>query len=324
MMFGASVALVAWAAVIVPLPVVEYIPGPANELAPLVAIDGAPTEEIDGRTLMLTVRLAQQPALPALRAALAPDRQLYRVDQVYPPDLERDRYLELQRDRFGRQFEIAAAVGARAAGYDAEMITEVVVMDVVDGSPADGVIEPGDVIVAIDDEPVIAAEELQRDIRARQVGENIAVTISRDGETTTSRVTLGRAPEQDLPRLGVSIQTAVDRLQLPFEVRLAEETRIGGPSAGLMFGLTVYDLLDPEDLVGGRVIAGTGSLDADGTVGPVGGVPEKVRAAAAAGADLVLVPALQEAVARESGVEVPIVGVETFADALTALRATPR
>ncbi|MEX0868283.1 MAG: PDZ domain-containing protein [Nitriliruptoraceae bacterium] len=317
---GSSVAVVAWASVVVPLPLVEYIPGPANELAPLIAIEGVDVGELDGRTLMLTVRLRQQPPAQALMAAISDQRELYRVEQVYPPDLERDEYLRLQRDRFGRQFEVAAAVGARAAGYETEMVTEVVVVDVVTDSPADGVLQPGDVIESVDGTAVIAAEELQRDVRSRRVGDVIELTIQRGEDTQTHRVQLERAPEQDMPRLGVAIQTAVDELRLPFDIRLAEETRIGGPSAGMMFGLTVYDLLADEDLVGGRVIAGTGSLDADGTVGPVGGVAEKVRAAAREGADVVLVPDLQIEDARGAGVDIDIIGVETFDDVLAALR----
>jgi Lon-like protease len=122
----------------------------------------------------------------------------------------------------------------------------------------------------------------------------------------------------------VQIATAVDEFVVPFEVALAPDVRIGGPSAGLMVAITIYDLLSEEDLLAGRTVMGTGSLDADGRVGPVGGVPEKMVAAADHGADLVFVPALQleDALSDRAG-RPRVIGVDTFEEALEALRRPP-
>ncbi len=318
--YGASAALVAWAGLVVPFPFVEYVPGPITDLPALVVIEGVETGEISGQTSMLTVTLRQQPAVQSLRAALDGDRDLHRVEQIYPPDLEREEYLELQRDRFGRQFEIAAAVGAQAAGYETELRTEVVVVDVAPNSPAEDILQIGDVVLSVDGTGTVASEDLQNMVRSREVGDEVALEIRRNDTAEIVHVRLGPTPDADFPRLGVAIQTAVDELVLPFEVRLAQETRIGGPSAGLMFGLTVYDMLADEDLVAGRVIAGTGSLDADGTVGPVGGVAEKVRAAIEYGADIVLVPEFQVDQAASAGGDITVIGVASFDEALEALR----
>jgi PDZ domain-containing protein len=122
--------------------------------------------------------------------------------------------------------------------------------------------------------------------------------------------------------LGILVETTAEEPDLPFDATL-EESGIVGPSAGLMLALTAADLLREEDLAAGRRIAGTGTIDLDGRVGPVGGVPQKARAAVAADVDLLLVPLGQldqAAAAAEAGIEV--VGVATFQDALDALRGT--
>ena len=127
--------------------------------------------------------------------------------------------------------------------------------------------------------------------------------------------------EGEPPRIGVLVQTAVDELLLPIDITLTPGVRIGGPSAGLMVGLTVYDLVADEDLLRGRRVAGTGTLDIDGVVGPVGGVPEKTLAAIAAGYDVLLVPAAETAATqRLADGRIDVIGVATLDEAIDRLR----
>lgn len=316
-----TVAIVLWAAVLVPLPYVEYLPGSPSEIEPLIEIDGVETTELSGRTALLTVLLRQQPALPALRAVLSDQRRLLDLRTVFPPDVDRDDYFAREREIFGRQFDVAAVIGAEAAGFEAEILSEPVVVSVLAGSPAEGVLEPGDVIVEVDGRPVVAAEEIQARTRAGRVGEELPLRVRRADELVATSVTLGELPGVDHPGIGITIETAVYDIELPFEVGLTEGTRIGGPSAGMMTAVTVYDLLAEEDLLAGRVVVGTGTVDADGRVGPVGGVPEKMLAAAAYGAEVVLVPATQlEQAMTTAPPELTVIGVETVDDAIAALR----
>jgi Lon-like protease len=320
--YAASAALLGWAAMAVPLPFVEYLPGTPASIEPLLELEGIETTPLEGETALLTVLLRQQPPLPALRAWLDDDRRLISAQRIFPSGTDRDAYFRAERERFSRQFELAAAVGAEAAGLETELVTEVVILEVLPGSPADGRLEPGDVVLAVDAEPIVAAEELQARARAGEVGDLLGLTVRRDGQRVGVTIELGRIEGSDFPAIGVAVQTAVDRVELPFELRLADGTRIGGPSAGMMVAVTTYDLLSEEDLLRGRVVVGTGTVDADGRVGPVGGVPEKMLAADAYGADLVLVPALQldEALTlAPEGLEV--VGVNTLEEALDAIRA---
>lgn len=317
-----SAAVVAWAGFAVPLPFVEYVPSSPTAIPPLVEIDGAPVTELVGETAILTVILRQQPTIPAFVALLDPRRSLVPVEAVYPPGVDRLELREAERERFGRQFELAAAVGAAAAGFEAEVVTEVVVVEVFPGTAADGLLRPGDTVVGVDGAVIHTGEQLQQRTAAADVGDELRLEVLRDGERLRLTARLGTAGDEDQARLGVQVQTAVERLELPFGIGLADGTRIGGPSAGLLVGLTVYDLLAEEDLLAGRTVVGTGTLDADGLVGPVGGVPAKMRAAADYGADLVLVPARQLASAREADPDLHVVGVTTFEEALDALRAT--
>lgn len=321
--YAASAALVAWAAVVVPLPLVEYEPGSATSIPPLIELEGVEVTELDGDTRLLTVIPRQRATISAIGAALDPDRVLLGYEEVFPPEVDREERRLLQRERFARQFDVAVAVGAAAAGVEVELDTEVVVVQVAPESPADGVLAVGDTVLAVDGEPLASAEELQAITRTGQVGETLRLTIRHAGRTRDVEVTLASFGGVDTPRLGVAIQTAVDEAQLPFEASLAEGTRIGGPSAGMMIALTMVDLLSEEDLLAGRLVVGTGTIDADGRVGPVGGVAEKLREAADVEADLVFVPAVQldrDVVPIPEGLEV--IGVRHLEDALRALRRT--
>jgi Lon-like protease len=319
--YSLSAALLGWAAMAVPLPFVEYLPGAPTSIEPLLEFEGVETTPLQGETSLLTVLVRQQPSVPALLAWLDDDRRLLDVERVFPPGTDRDAYFEAERERFGRQFELAAAVGAEAAGVETELVTEAVVLEVLPDAPAAGRLAPGDVVLEVDGDPIVAAEDLQARTRASQVGDTLELTIRRAGQRLDVAVELGRIAGSEFPALGIHVQTAVDRVELPFAIRLANHTRIGGPSAGMMVAVTTYDLLSDEDLLAGRSVMGTGSIDADGRVGPVGGVAEKMVSAAANDADLVLVPTLQldEALSRApEGLEV--VGVATIDEALEALR----
>ena len=322
--YAASFAIILWAGAVVPLPFVETVPGNPSEIAPLIEVDGIEVTDLEGTTAILTIQQRQQPTIPALGALLSPDRSLRPAAEVFPQDIDLDRFRELQREQFGRQFEIAAAVGAQAAGIEAELITQVVVIDVLAGSPADGLLAPGDIIIAADGQPLEGAEELQAITATSNPGDELTLTILHGGQEREVTARLAAVPDADGARLGVTIETALDELRLPFDIGLQPGTRIGGPSAGMMVGLTVYDLLADEDLLRGRTVVGTGTLSSGGVVGPVGGVPEKMRAAAEFDTDLVLVPESQLDIALAAAPDgLVVIGVGTLDEAIEVLRRTP-
>lgn len=160
---------------------------------------------------------------------------------------------------------------------------------IADDSPAKGKIEVNDVIVAVDGTPVTTPEDVQKKIRGLAPGTEVAITVNRKGAEEVVPVKLGARPDDPKAGfLGISpkVVSADPNVQITYNVG-----DIGGPSAGLMLTLAVIDHLTPDDLAGGKFIAGTGTIVPEGTVGPIGGITHKLKAAREAGAIAFLVPA---------------------------------
>jgi PDZ domain-containing protein len=187
------------------------------------------------------------------------------------------------------------------------------------GSPAEGILRQGDVITAIDGTPVAVASDLISALGTRSPGDEVVLSVRRNETDQEFRLRLGTVEGVDQPAIGVGITTVDLDVSLPFPVDV-DQSGIGGPSAGLLIALTVYDLADPADLTAGRSVAGTGTIELDGEVGPVGGVDAKVVAARAAGASVFLVPEGELALAQSAaGDDIDVIPVGTVDDAIAAL-----
>jgi len=189
---------------------------------------------------------------------------------------------------------------------------------VVSGCAADGELYPGDLILSVDGTTVDTLRQASAAIEASPSGSTLHFDVTVDGQP--QQVSLVREPcggHQD-PLVGVSLMNS-----FPFAISISSGA-IGGPSAGLMFSLGLYDLLTPGDLTSGRTIAGTGEIGVDGTVYPIGGVGEKVVAAAADDATVFLVPTDNMAEAKKAVGDRPIelVPVASFDEALAYLQST--
>jgi PDZ domain-containing protein len=125
------------------------------------------------------------------------------------------------------------------------------------------------------------------------------------------------------PRIGITVESAGFDVDLPFPAEIVPQKISGGPSAGLIFTLTVYNLVTPEDLTGGRRIAGTGAINPDGTVGPIGGVQQKVIGAEWTGAEYFLSPPENYADALAAARRIEVVEVATAEQAIEFLRRLP-
>ena len=168
--------------------------------------------------------------------------------------------------------------------------TKVGIASVEKGGPADGKLEPGDIIVSVNGTDVSGVSQVTNTIRPLPVGSPVTMTVRRGGELRRVRIVTTSAPDDPkASAVRVSIQAAGYRF--PFDVQLKLDQNIGGPSAGLMFAMGVYDVLTPGSLTGGKVIAGTGEIDGEGKVGAIGGIQQKLVGAQDDGARLFLVPA---------------------------------
>lgn len=314
------VTLVA-AAFVVPLPVYLETPGRLLSLVDCVDVESERAAPVDGDYLLTTVNLEGGTFAGTLRGVLDDDVAVVRRRDVVPPQVDADRFFRRQEQLFASSAEVAAAVGLRAAGFDADVSGDgVLVVRTVGGTAADGVLAAGDVITAVDGEPTPTDAALREAIVGAGSGEPLAVTFRRGG--AHREVELTPTPLAGRPVLGVEVQTLNPKVDLPVAVEV-ESGSIGGPSAGLMIAVTVYDKVTPaEDVAAGRRIAGTGTLDAEGNVGPIGGVRQKAIAAARDGAEVFLAPAEQLAAARggvAGDVTMQLVGVEDFDGAVRSL-----
>jgi len=235
---------------------------------------------------------------------------------VYPDGKD----VQVERERSISQMDSskldASAVVLRALeGYPKNHGDGVLIESVVSGCAADGELFPGDRILSIDGEPVDSYRDASRAIEAAPSGSTLTFDLSVDGVPET--VDLVREPcgiSED-PLVGVRMINS-----FPFDVSISSG-EIGGPSAGLMWALGLYDLLTPGDLTDGRMIAGTGQITLDGTVIPIAGIDEKLSAAADAGTSVFLVPRGNMRAAQASGGHgLELVPVATFDDALAYLR----
>ena len=184
-------------------------------------------------------------------------------------------------------------------------------------SPAAGKFEIGDVIVAVDGEPISLHDQAVARVRAHRAGDSITLRIRRGDSEQDVAVTAGDAGDGSA-RIGVVLQTFEATYKFPVSVSI-DTGQVGGPSAGLAFTLALIDELSPGELTGGRPVAVTGTIDNDGRVGLVGGVAQKTVTARRAGAAAFLVPPEEADEAKVYAGKMKIVPVADLEAALVAL-----
>jgi Lon-like protease len=298
-------------------------PAEAIDLTDDISITGVDTTPVEGRVLATPVRVSQTTALGTIVAYFDPDREVVPISAIVPEGVDpggvtREREAQLQESQL-----LAAAVAADAAGLDVQVDgSGAQVLRVLEGAPAERALETGDVIVGIDGQPVRLAADLRDIVGARAAGTSFTFSIERTGqriEATIESTRLQRGLEE-VTGIGVIAETRGLVVDLPFEVTFRERAA-GGPSAGLAYALLITDLLTPDDLLDGQTIAATGTVDLEGNVGPVGGLPGKVVSAREGGAELFLVPLGDEVGAGEDD-GMRIVPVGTLDEALARVGGT--
>lgn len=325
---GVLVVLVAVASLL-PVPYVVYSPGPMeNTLGerdgqPVISVDGAETYETEGVLNLTTVGVTPADAkldlITALQAWVDPSRAIVPRELVYAPGVTSDETRERNAWLLERSQETAKVAALRELGYE---VPEAVVIDLVmEGSPADGSLEPGDIVEEVDGSAVTEPQDVVDAVRAHEPGEQVEFAIRRDGEPQTLRITTEAAPEDDGGHAMIGAGVGFG-YEFPVQIDINIDQRIGGPSAGMIFALAMYDVLTPGALLEGMHVAGTGEISGDGDVGAIGGIQQKIAAAAGDGAELFLAPAANcdDVVGARNG-EMRVVSVETLNDAVSAVEA---
>jgi len=319
--FLTGVALVltlglAFAAGWVQLPYYSLGPGPAREVQPLIHVSGHQEFPSQGKLIMTTVRFHSVSAVGALVAWLDPNQSVVSQETLYPPGETAQQETQRSLSQMDTsKIDATTVVLRRLANYPKAHGDGALIEYVSPGCPAEGRLFAGDRVVAIDGMPVHTQQDASRALDAAPVSDPISFQVRAGGRASTVTLTRQRCdPRIKRPLVGINL---IDTF--PFGVQIASGD-VGGPSAGLMFALGLYDLLTPGDLTGGHVVAGTGTIDTEGNVGPIGGIRDKVVAAERAGAQVFLVPSANMAELR--GVDtgsMRLIPVSTFQDALDAL-----
>lgn len=324
------------------LPYYTFSPGSMRATQPLVVVDGTTTYPDDtGEIGYLTVRFSQATPFGLVRGWVDSDIEVLGEAQALG-GLNRDDNRRVQEQLMLNAKDTATVVALEYLGYDVELLgTGAVVVAISEDSAAAGVLDEGDVVVALDGVPVTTTPGVVERIATYTPGDTVTLTVERHStgpvvapdesasdagalpaEPLVEEVsaTLGAWPDEpDRPLLGVTTVTRDQEFNLPFGIDI-DSGNVIGPSAGLAFTLAIIDVLTPGDLTGGQVVGVTGTIAPSGAVGRVGGVGQKAAAAIGAGATLYLVPTEEaDEARRRAGSAMEVVPVDTLDDALAAL-----
>lgn len=304
-------------------------PGGADALSPIVHVDNA--EESKGDFHLVTVRGGQATPLQYALAKILPHHEIVDIEDIRPEGISEDDYLHTQFQMMESSQEASTVVAYTAANKEIKIDYKgVYVVSIKSGAPADGVLEVGDHIVGIDDQEVKESNDLISYIESKKTGDTVTLTILRKDKQLKKSLTL-ETIDESTKQIGIGITLVTDR-----DVRVKPNITfssggIGGPSAGLMFSLEIYDQLTEGDLTKGHQIAGTGTIDYDGNVGRIGGIDKKVVAADKEGIEIFFAPyeggrggdsnyEVAKKTAEEIGSDMKIVPVDTFDEALKYLQ----
>jgi PDZ domain-containing protein len=305
----------------VPLPYYLFQPGSVRDTEPLISVKGTRTYETDGAIGYTTVSLRQARLFGLMRAWVDDDIDVVkREDVLQGRDVEQNQQLNLQMMVNSKQ--VATQVALEQLGFQVDVTVGQLVDQVVPDSPADGVLEPGDTIVAVDGQRFDDPDDLGRALEGKAPGEKVTVTVRPASGQAEEKHELTLAPSPDDPDKGVmGVRIVPVAIDYDFPIDIAIDTgNVGGPSAGLAFTLGIIDTLTPGSLTGGHDVAVTGTINADGTVGPIGGSAQKAAAVRDKGIKLFLVPrADYKDAAAHSGKSLKVVAIDDLDDALRVL-----
>ncbi|MBT0994482.1 PDZ domain-containing protein [Cellulomonas sp. DKR-3] len=281
---------------VLPAPYAVSSPGPTENVLgdvddePLITISGARTYDSTGELRLTTVSATGGPGYPSstlgvVRGWVSPWAVVQPREILFPdPDETQDQIDDQNSAQMVSSQENATVAALTELGY--EVPATLVVAGTVEGSGADGTLEDGDVITAIDGTPLPDYQSLVATMASVDAGADVQVTVHRQGEDVDVTVPT-TAGDDGAAQMGVYIDPDFD---MPVDVTI-HAGDIGGPSAGTMFALGIIDKLTAADEAGGQVIAGTGTIDVVGQVGPIGGIRQKLAGAERDGAAWFLAPA---------------------------------
>jgi len=322
-----SVVFIALAAVIAfaPIPYVAWTPGATYDVLgasngkPVIQISGITTYDTTGGMLMTTVSQTRADAALSLPEALydyvMPDRDVIPRDLVYAPGKSANQVADEEKTLMSTAQFDAVVAALRVAGQpvlELPMVTAVRV-----SGPSNDKLQPGDLILKVDNVAVATSDDVVARIKDKGVGQKVVIEVQRANARVSATIdTVGSANDGRVATIGVTVGTGYSYAP---SVSFSIDPNVGGGSGGLMMALAIYDRITPGDMLGGRIISGTGTMSATGSVGAIGGIQEKIAGAEAAGAKVFFVPAANCRDTVGVSTSMTLVKVGTLKEAIDAL-----
>ncbi|SEN30118.1 PDZ domain-containing protein [Mesobacillus persicus] len=309
------------------LPYYVSKPGMAKELEPIIEVEGGFEEE--GSFMLTTIRMGRANIYSYLMAKLSDYQEIHPLEEIRAENETDEEYTARQLHMMDSSKINAIEVAYKKAGLPIEYdYNGVYVLQVIPEMPADGKLMVGDRIVQVDGKPFSSSTEFIEYVGKKKLGETVTLTVQNKDDNQDITLPLKQFNETS-EKVGIGISLVDDKeIKVTPEVNVRTD-EIGGPSAGLMFSLEIYNQLIETDLTNGYEIAGTGTMSSDGTVGRIGGIEKKVVAADKAGADIFLAPNEEGAngsnyeaavrTAKDINTNMKIVPIDTFEEAVNYL-----
>lgn len=322
-----AVVFIALAAVIAfaPISFVAWTPGATYDVlgatngTPVIQVDGVTTYKTTGEMRMTTVSQTRADAALSLPEALfdyvMPDRDVLPRDLVYAPGKSASQVADEEHTLMSTAQFDAVVAALRAAGQPVQELPMVTAVRV--SGPSNNKLQPGDLILMLDNVAVSTSDDVAARIKDKGVGQKVVIEVQRQNARLSFTIdTVGSSSDGRVAWIGASFGTGYSYVP---SVKLNLDPNVGGGSGGLMMALGIYDKITPGDLLGGRVIAGTGTITATGVVGAIGGIQEKISGAESAGAKVFFVPAENCQDTAGISTSMTLVKVSSLKEAITAL-----
>ncbi|TLG80218.1 SepM family pheromone-processing serine protease [Vagococcus zengguangii] len=279
--------LVTMIGLFLPLPYYIEMPGSAEDVQQFVTIDGQKNENT-GAYLLTTVGIRQASPVTLLAAKFNEFQEIETKEELFG-DNNSDEYDVIGQLQMTSSENMAKKVALDLAKEPYEFVYEgVFVHSVVEGSDFEGKLQVGDVVYQVDDQAFESSEQFMDYVKNKKLGETVTLKIKRDDQEKNVSGKLIKLEETNKVGIGITLS---DKTSLKSERNIDFEIDgIGGPSAGLMFTLEIYEGLIDKSLRNGHVIAGTGEIRSNGDVGMIGGIDKKIVAADKAGAEFFFAP----------------------------------
>ena len=294
-------------------------PGPPYQWD--IAIEGAESYDYEGNLYQLTVRRDEANYFTYVWAKVDNSVDLYSREVILPKGVTPQELSEISMQNMKTSENVAIAVALNLLDYEIETQGDgVLVVGIMDDSPVVGKLLKEDLIISINNEVIKSTTEFISLLRTYEIGDMVSIGLIRnDKEMSIQTKLIEHIDYENEPMVGFLASTPNQRFVFPISVDI-DTGNVGGPSAGLMMALNVYNSLTEYDITKGIKVAGTGTIEIDGSVGPVGGVKQKVIAAKNAGSTLILVPTANfDDVQSYIDEDTSIVSVDTFNEALNLI-----